>query len=145
MRLLSGVIIVLLLFACNQKNDLPQSLCDCFDVQMDMMDEVEGKELNDEQLAEIEKKYESKFNSCDKLAKDFDDKMKGLTKEEQIEAQDSLKANCEAYQEYIDQNEAMTQQQMQGQENPFEDMSEDEILEYLKDAADAELEQLEEK
>lgn len=145
MKFLVGIVGVVLLFACNQKNDLPQSLCDCFDVQMEMMGELEGREMDEEWLDEIEQKYEAEFNACDILAKEFEEDIKDLPQEEQVEAQQELMNDCEAYQEYAKQNEVMIQQQMQGQENPFEGMSEDEILEYLQEAADAELEQLEEK
>ena len=145
MKFIVGTVGLLLLFACDQKNSLPQSLCECFDVQLAMMEEIEGKEMDDELLEEVEQKYEAEFNACDILAQEFEEDIKDLPQEKQVEAQQELMSSCEAYQEYAKQNEAMIQQQMQGQENPFEGMSEEEILEYLQESADAELEQLEEK
>ena len=143
MKFKIGVLSLLFFVSCEEQNELPQSLCDCFDVQMDMMDELEGKELNDEQLAEIEKKYEAEFNACDQLAKDFDDKMKDLSKEEQVEAQKEIMDNCDAYQEYAKQDDQLIQQEMENQEDPFEDMTEEEILEYLEQTAGEELEEQE--
>lgn len=143
MKLLAPILVVILLVGCGEESKLPQSLCDCFDVQMEMMNEFEGKEMDDALVEEIELKYEAEFDACDRLAKAFEEKTKDLPQEEQVEAQQELMADCDAYQEYVKQNEAMMQQQMQNQENPFEGMSEEEIQELLQGAADEELNQLE--
>lgn len=147
MKLTVGIVGVMMLFACNQEKDLPQSLCDCFDVQMTMMEEIEAQEgeMNDEMFEKIELKYKPEFDACDQLAKAFEEETKDLSEAEQVDAQQELMDDCEAYQEYVKQNEAMIKQEMQGNENPFEGMSEEEIQEMLQGAADAELELLEEE
>lgn len=80
-------------------------LCDCIQVQLDMMDDYEAAGYDQDKLEAIEEKYKSDAERCEAVGKDFQKSMEGLSEEEAQEKEKAIADECPAFKKLQDKIE----------------------------------------
>lgn len=98
----------------------PTTLCDCIELQLEIMEDTKGINFDDAAMKEIEEKYAEEFEICDQIGKEMEAEFEGLTPQEAEKVQQDMINDCPAYKklEKIVEEEMQQMQQSMGDIDP---------------------------
>lgn len=135
---LGGISLALLVSSCQEQeevNEDPTNMCDCFEIQLQMIGDMDGMDMNDPKVEEIEKGYEEAFELCQVIGEEFEKNVEGLSMEEMEQVRTDLLDDCPAFAEV----EAYMEEQMRMMQESMQDMNPEDL-----DLEDLDLDEIEE-
>ncbi|MEX1190818.1 MAG: hypothetical protein WED10_09260 [Brumimicrobium sp.] len=90
---------------------MPSTMCECMEIQVEMMEKTMDLEMDDTEGREkVQEEYKKENEACEKLGKAFQDKNKDLSSEEKQAAQEKELDGCDA----MEKMEKLYEKQMEG-------------------------------
>lgn len=120
------------LSSCESGGGEYAELCDCIQIQLDMMDDYEKAGYDQEKLEAIEEKYKADAEKCEAVGEEFQNSMEGLSEEEAEAKEKEIADACPAFkklQEQIEEQMRAFEESMQS----FDDMDDLDMDDMLFD------------
>ncbi|MCC5922240.1 MAG: hypothetical protein JJT77_00525 [Crocinitomicaceae bacterium] len=117
------------LTSCKSGSGEYADLCDCIQIQLDMMDDYEAAGYDQEKLEAIEDKYKADAEKCEAIGREFQKSMEGLSEEEAEAKEKDIADACPAFKKLQDKiEEQMRAFEESMQSFDFDDMDMDDMM-----------------
>lgn len=128
-----AAILALGLNSCNTEKET--TLCDCIELQAQILEESKDLDFGDPKMKEIEEQYAEQMEACEIIGENLQKEFDELSNEEAMKKQEEMFQDCPAFEKV----QALMNEQMKKYEEQMQNLNFDEFEEELSSGLEGEM------